>query len=417
MAASTNSAMMFIQVLQRNPRFRRLWLGRVVSAIGDYFYFLAVPILVNQLTGSTAAIGAAMIFTMALPQLLFSLPAGVIVDRWDRRQVMVTTDVLRAILVLGGLLARDAQTVWILYGVGFFTSVASQFFYPAQSALVPRLVAAEELMTANGLMQVTMTIAMLAGPALAGFMIGWLGADVAFIADSLSFLISAVAVWNVGAAPIEGQAEAQHSLRSLWDELVDGLRLAQGNSVLRGVVISMAVVHLGLGAINVLWVPLLDRHYGVGPEGMGAVDSIQGIGMALGAAAIGWLAARFSQVQIATVTLVIIGLMLGLMGIAPNFAFIMGFSFILGLALTPVEAVLVTLVQQVTPENALGRVFSSIGAAGTVSSLLSMGAAAWAAEWIGIRAVYLACGAIVVLSGFIFATVRVPAVQPAAELA
>src|SRR5512136_1773871 len=90
----------FVQVL-RNGRFARLWVGQVISAIGDYFYFLAVPILINKLTGSTAAIGLAMIMGFALPQLLFGLPAGVLVDRWDRRRVMIVADVLRAALVLG----------------------------------------------------------------------------------------------------------------------------------------------------------------------------------------------------------------------------------------------------------------------------------------------------------------------------
>src|SRR3989304_5891724 len=97
----------FIQVL-KNGRFLRLGRGQVISAVGDYFYFLAMPILVNKLTGSTTAIGLAMIFGFALPQLLFGLPAGVMVDRWDRRRVMIVAGLARARLVLGGVLVRGA---------------------------------------------------------------------------------------------------------------------------------------------------------------------------------------------------------------------------------------------------------------------------------------------------------------------
>ncbi len=392
----------FIQVL-RNLRFRRLWLGQIVSAIGDYFYFLAVPILINELTGSTAAIGLAMIFTMALPQLLFGIPAGVLVDRWDRRQVMVVADLARAALVLGGLLVRDAQTVWILYLVGFLVSVASRFFFPAHSAMIPLLVRENELAAANGLTQITFTVALLAGPALAGFMIGWLGAGVAFAVDSLSFLVSAAAVWSIGAVKSEHiLPQAAHTASAMWTELVDGLRFLFSVPALRGITLSFAVIHLGLGAINVLWVPWLDRHYGVGPEGMGVVDSVQGVGMALGGLAVGWLTARFAKTRIGAVGVIVIGLMLGLMGVAPSFAYILGYSLILGLALSPAEAALVTIMQQVTPDGIRGRVFGSFGTFSQFAGMLSMAGAAGAAELMGIPPVYVVCGAIVALAGLAF---------------
>lgn len=399
----------FIQVL-KNGRFARLWLGQVISAVGDYFYFLAVPILINKLTGSTAAIGLAMIFGFALPQLLFGLPAGVLVDRWDRRRVMIVADAVRAVMVLGGLLVRDAQSIWILYAVGFMVSVASRFFFPARGALIPALVAENELVAANGLSQLTETASLLVGPALAGFMIAWFGEGVAFAVDSASFVVSALAIWSIGAVTAQSARSAsERTMRALWSELVDGLRLLLGHPVLRGIVLSFAVVHLGLGAINVLWVPLLSRNYGVGPEGMGIVDSMQGVGMALGGLAVGWLAVRFGKIRIGAAGLVVIGMMLGLTGVAPGFVYIMGFTFVLGLALAPVEAALTTLMQLNAPDQSRGRVFSAFGTFGSLAGIISMAGAGGAAELVGIPAVYLACGALVVLAGLILgATVREP---------
>ncbi len=405
----------FIQVL-KNGRFARLWVGQVISAIGDYFYFLAVPILINKLTGSTAAIGLAMILGFALPQLLFGIPAGVMVDRWDRRRVMIVADILRAALVLGGLLVHNAQTIWILYVVGFMVSVASRFFFPARSALIPALVSERELMAANGLAQLTETASLLAGPALAGFMIGWFGEGVAFVVDSASFIVSALAIWSIGTvAASSAQAASTQTARALWNELTDGLRFLFGHPVLRGIVLSLAVVHLGIGAINVLWVPLLSRNYGVGPEGMGIVDSIQGVGMALGGLAVGWLAARFSKRRIGAVGIMVIGLMLGLTGVAPSFVYIIVFSFVLGLALSPVEAALTTLMQQLTPDRARGRVFSALGTFGSMASMISMAGAGGAAELAGISTVYLACSAVVIFAGLLFgALVKEP--RPAQSL-
>ena len=405
----------FIQIL-RNTRFRQLWLGQVISAIGDYFYFLAVPILINKLTGSTAAIGLAMILGFALPQLLFGLPAGVLVDRWDRRRVMIVADLVRAAMVLGGLLVRDAQTIWILYVVGFTVSVASRFFFPARSAMIPALVAENELVAANGLSQLTETAALLAGPALAGFMIGWFGEGVAFIVDSASFLVSAAAIWSIGAVTVQTtRAASEQTVRALWNELVDGLRLLFGHPTLRGIVLSLAVVHLGIGAINVLWVPLLSRHYGVGPEGMGIVDSAQGVGMALGGLAVGWLAARFSKIRIGVICLVVIGLMLGLTGVAPGFVYILVFTFVVGLALTPAEAALMTLMQQITPDSSRGRVFSAFGTLGSIAGMVSMACAGGAAELVGIPSVYMACGVTVMLAGVVLGTLARES-SPTAEL-
>ena len=391
----------FVQVL-RNGRFLRLWLGQIISATGDYFYFLAMPILINRLTGSTAAIGLAMILGFALPQLVFGIPAGVLVDRWDRRRVMIVADLARALLVLGGLFVQSAQTIWILYVVGFSMSIASRLFFPARAALIPALVSDEELLAANGLSQLTETASLLAGPALAGFMIAWFGEGVAFVVDSASFLVSAVAIWSIGAVAAPVRAASERTVRALWGELVDGLRFLFGHPILRGTVLSLSVVHLGIGAINVLWVPLLSRNYGVGPEGMGIVDSLQGVGMALGALTVGWLAARFSKTRIGVASLVIIGLMLGLTGIAPSFVYIMGFTFVLGLALAPVEATLTTLMQQSTPDHSLGRVSSAFGTFGSLAGIVSMAVAGGAAELVGIPMVYLVCGALVVSAGLLF---------------
>jgi MFS transporter, DHA3 family, macrolide efflux protein len=410
------SSVSFVQVL-RNGRFARLWLGQVISAVGDYFYFLAVPILINKLTGSTAAISLAMIFGFALPQLLFGLPAGVLVDRWDRRRVMIVTDVARAALVLGGLLVHSAQTVWILYVVGFMVSVASRLFFPARSALIPLLVKEDELLAANGLSQLTETASLLIGPALAGFMIAWWGEGVAFVADSISFLVSAVAIWSIGAVKSESRHAAEQTKSALWGELREGLRFLFGQPILRGIVLSLSVVHLGIGAINVLWVPLLSRNYGVGPEGIGIVDSLQGVGMALGSLTVGWLAARFAKASMGAVGLVIIGLMLGLTGVAPSFVFIIGFTFVLGLALAPVEAALTTLMQLGTPDRTRGRVSSAFGTFGSLAGIVSMAAAGGAAELFGIPAVYLACGALVMLSGVLFsATVKEPKPAPSPQV-
>ena len=129
----------------RHRHFRNLWLGQIVANIGNYFYFLALLISVNELTGSTLAMSL-MTISFALPQLVFGMAAGVYVDRWDRRRVMILSDVLRGALVLLCLFVHDPQQVWIYYVVGFAHGVLGSFFNPARDAVIPNLVEPDELL-------------------------------------------------------------------------------------------------------------------------------------------------------------------------------------------------------------------------------------------------------------------------------
>jgi MFS family permease len=129
---------------------------------------------------------------------------------------------------------------------------------------------------------------------------------------------------------------------------------------------------------------------------------MQGVGMALGGLAVGWLAVRIGKIRIGAAGLVVIGMMLGLTGVAPGFVYIMGFTFVLGLALAPVEAALTTLMQLNAPDQSRGRVFSAFGTFGSLAGIISMAGAGGAAELVGIPTVYLACGALVILAGLIF---------------
>ena len=163
-----------------------LWLGQTVSFIGDYFNWLAIPILVERMTGSALMVGLSVI-SNALPALFLGPVAGVFVDRWDRKRTMIVADVLRALLVLACLTVQTADQVWVYYVVGFMMSCVSRFFFPAQNAVLPLVVSDEDdLLAANGLMQIVQTVGLLAGPALAGVSIELWGEQAGFVTSRLS---------------------------------------------------------------------------------------------------------------------------------------------------------------------------------------------------------------------------------------
>lgn len=393
----------FVSVL-KNRHFLALWLGQVVSNIGDYFYFLAVPITVNRLTGSTTAMALSAI-SIFLPQLLFGLVAGVFVDRWNRKWTMIVADILRSLIVLLCLTVRSVEQVWIFYLVGFLVSTVSRFFYPARSASIPLIVDREELMIANGLSQITQTVALIAGSALAGFAIGLWGEQVAFIADALSFVVSAGLILTVTIPrrelPATGELSSSGQLRSMWHELVAGLSFIKRSRVLVGVLMSLGMIQLGVGAMQVIWVPFFQRHFGIGPEGLGIVDSLQGFGMALGAMTIGFLAARFKRKTIIGVSVVTIGFLIVLIGLSPTFALILILSFILGLFLSPAQATLTTLIQLAVPDDKMGRVSSAVGTAASLAMLISMITAGVVGDTVSLRLIYVVSGVIVALGGLL----------------
>ncbi len=386
--------------LLRNRHFMALWVGQTISFVGDYFYWLAIPIMVERLTGSALMVGLSII-SEALPSLLLGPVAGVFVDRWDRKRTMIAADLLRALLVLLCLLVRTADQVWIFYLAGFLLSSVSRFFYPARTAALPLIVTdPDDLLAANGLMQAVETVGMVVGPALAGFSIGLWGEWVAFLFDSASFFVSAGAVALIVVPHTTvGQQSEGGRFAALWAEMRDGVKYLFANRTMVGVLLCLAMVQLGVGAITVLWVPYLQRTFSVGPEGLGIVDSAQGLGMIIGGVLLGFLVARLSKVALAGWGIAIIGLLLALMGLAPTFLLVIGISFVIGLALVPVLSVLTTMMQLAVPDLKRGRVSSVLNALVTVATLLSMAAASGFGEMIGLRTVYVICGLINVGAG------------------
>jgi DHA3 family macrolide efflux protein-like MFS transporter len=388
--------------LFRNRNFVALWLGQTVSFLGDYFNWLAVPILVERLTGSALMVGLS-VMSNTLPMLLLGPVAGVFVDRWDRRWTMVISDLLRALLVLLCLLVQTADQVWIYYVAGFLMSCVSRFFFPAQNAVLPLVVPdKDDLLAANGLMQMVQTVGMLAGGALAGFLIGLWGERIAFVIDSATYVVSAVAITMMSVPrTTKGQQAAGGQLAAVVEEIRDGVVYLFGNRTMVGVLICLSVVQLGVGALQVVWVPFLERTFGVGAEGLGIVDSIQGAGMIVGGIALGFLTARMSKTAIIGWGLALIGLTLCGMGLAPAFGYVVACSFALGVLLVPMQSALMTIMQLAVPDLKRGRVGSAQNALTMAAGMISMGVAATFGELAGLRTVYLVCGLIISSAGLL----------------
>ena len=399
MTADTNLG---AKAVLANPNFRNLWLGQTISQIGDGLTSLAVLVMINKLTGSTAAI-AIMTIAIALPQLLMGLLAGVFVDRWDRKRILIVSDMLRGLMVLGFIFIRRPEEVWLFYALGFAQAAVGTFFDPAKSALIPSIIPREGLLAANGLSQTTRVITGVIGSALAGVLVGLAGNGwPAFSLDALSFFVSALFITRM-MVPRHEAASSQGGVHATLTQLADGLRLFLTERALLAVVLVLAVTMLGLGAVNVLFIPFLVNTLHVRTEALGLVEAAQVTGMILGSGLVTGLAARLKSTQIIVGGMFGLGVLIATVGAAPALWAVLIGLFFVGLFLTPVQASVSTLMQTLVPAEKRGRAGSAMNTVITCASVISMGAAGTLGDALGIRQVFYLAGLIAIVAGVLAA--------------
>jgi MFS transporter, DHA3 family, macrolide efflux protein len=411
----------FLTVIKHSG-FRNLWLGQIVSQIGDYFAFLALTVVVSgfssDLQQTTLSVTALMI-SLTLPRLVFGLLAGVFVDRWDRRRTMLFSDIVRAGITLLMIPAVMASNLLAICTLAFAMSTVATLFNPAKGALIPNLVPTEQLLAANSLSQTSQMLAILIGPALAGFTLKAVGTGnewVAFIVDSVSFAISAIAIWLIRipkhlSKPADDRPPTNDHLSGLnqsaigrvWQELLVGLKalfLSRTMATLTGI---FAVVMLGIGAVNVLWVIYLKTRFGFqGSElawRFGLLDIAFAAGMVVASVVAGNFLAHLAPKWFIVFALVGAGVGLIVFVIISDYWLFLVANIALGLFVAPIETGAGTLMQIVVPNNQLGRVGGGFATVADSASVVSMGVAGAVGSIVGIPVVFALAGILCVLMG------------------
>ena len=182
--------------MRQNPNFRWLWGGQVVSLLGDWFNLIASAILIAELTGSGLAVGILFTIRMLAPFVVAPL-AGICADRYNRKHLLIITDLVRAVVVLGFLFVQDANDIWLLYTLTVLLFGVSGFFSPARSAILPDITSPQELGTANTLGAATWSVMLAVGAAIGGLTTGLFGSQTAFVIDGFTFAISAGLLFKI----------------------------------------------------------------------------------------------------------------------------------------------------------------------------------------------------------------------------
>lgn len=211
----------YLTLLRNRPQFRYLWLASVVSFAGDWFNTIASVILVNRYLDSTTAVGLLFV-ARALPPFLLGPFAGVFADRFNRKTILIVTDILRFFIVLGFLLVDSAEDAWLIYALTIAQFVVSAFFEPARASILPSLIEGdEELLTANTLSSITWSAMLTLGAAMGGVVAGFFGVSTAIIIDSLTFLLSAYFIWRI---QVDARPQRTDDEGSGWRDMIDGFK-------------------------------------------------------------------------------------------------------------------------------------------------------------------------------------------------
>jgi MFS family permease len=280
----------YVRLVRENCNFRRLWLAQIVSEIGDWFYTLAIYSLLLQLTGHASSVALALVLQV-LPQTFIGPTAGVVNDRISRKRVMITADLVRAVIVLSMLLVRSKAMVWLVYPLLLLETTMAAFFEPARSSVIPNITSREDVIIANTLGSTTWSMNLVLGATLGGIVAALLGRDSVFIMNALSFLISALLVMGMNFAEPHAEAAGPLRMRELFNysPILEGVRYIRGQRGLVATVFAKAG-NLVIGPSWVLFTVMGQKYFPVRWHNMDPQrGAMLGMSMLLGARGLGSL--------------------------------------------------------------------------------------------------------------------------------
>jgi len=382
----------------KNRNFLALWIGQIISQFGDR---LAQMALIGLYLKQTAGISLShsvpvmrnLFFFSTLPILLFSPLAGVYVDRWSRKKTLIATDLLRAgLILLIPLLAGYTDGMWSVYGVIFLVFTVTCFFSPAKSAIIPNLVKKRELLAANSLSNITRLIAMIGGVTAGGIIVAWTGTKMSFYLDSLSFLLSGLAILAIRIKEDPPPEESKDGIGRVAKELVAGLNFIRKKKRVKFVATSLFIL-MGASGIGYLLVTVfVTKALNLGTIGLSVLATFLGIGMLAGSLIYGHFGEQIEREKVIVGGTLVCGVCAVLLGGSRSlFLLSLGVS-IIGFIASPIMIAAYTLTQELTPDRIRGRVFSALEVIINSSFLFFIWVAGVLGAWLPIQSIFYLTG-------------------------
>jgi MFS family permease len=413
----------YSELLRSNINFRRLWIGQVISELGTWFSFIAELGVVSLLSGSVWAT-MALLISRFLPVLLISPLAGVLVDRANRKRILIAADLIRALIALGFLTASVGAPIWLIVIFSGGMSVATTFFEAAKNASIANMTTRQEMLTANVLMFSTRFLQLTLGAALGGVTAAKFGYNTAFVINSLSFLASAAFIWLIPDTVMRKSSQSsggeevcadQESVRKPRTHFISDIR--KGLAYIRDTPFVRAIILVNVGwatggGMNNLIFDRISRHTLAGSQGpngdwnMAALMTAAGaglfIGMTLARRAGAWASDERRANHFIGWSLLIHGLCFAMAGLMPSLVLISLCIGVSRLILGAEFGVQETLMMRALPDEYRGRIFTTDRALELTTMTLSMVVAGWLLSWVGPRTMMIISGSLSASPGVIW---------------
>lgn len=398
---------MFTLLRQRN--FALLWFGGLISLMGDRVLMIALPYFVYQETQSTI-ISAIVVAAELLPRLLFGSIAGVFVDRWDRKKIMVITSIAQGLVILPLLLVQSAESMWIVYLVSFLQVMLAMFFGPAENALLPLLVREDDLLPANSLNALNNNIARLIGPPIGGAILALWGLPGVVLFDTITFIIAGLMILAIHSAAVPpaipqevSSEEAAKSWGSqFWKEWLEGINVVRKSRVIAVLFITVVLLNFGGVMIDPLGAPFIVEVVKADATIFGWLVTVQAIGGILGGLLAGKVGRWMSTVSMYGWMEILLGVIIFMRYNTTDLPLLFALTLLIGLPASLGIAAVETLFQQNVPNSHLGRISGALNTTVGFTSLFGvLGISGFLGEVLGIVPVLNIAAGITVLTGAI----------------
>lgn len=393
----------------KNRRFRAMWLAQLVSTVGDSLVDIAAAILVYRVTGSALSVGLVLMATAA-PALLVGLFAGVVVDRYDRKRIMVICDVLRGVFVLAIPFLISFGVGWLYLSVAVISAIGT-FFHPAHSAVLPEIASDEELAAANSMLAISGFGSTAVGFTAGGLIASAASVDWAFYVNSATFLASALIISTIAIPKL--QADESTNAESVLRNLSTGLKYLWESDILRSLLIISAGVAVTFGLHNALLLPFAVQALGATEFVFGLQEGLTSLAFVFGSLFMAARADRLREGQWLTIAYIGMGVVGVLYARATNIPWAIALIMVSGFFNAPSSIAGRLIIQRQTTREVRGRVSSTFSVASNVFFLVGM-VMVGLADYFDIRTVYLVTAVATVALG-VAAAVLPGLGQPAAE--
>jgi len=383
----------------RSRTYFPLWLGQLLSSFGDTLHYIALVVLVFRLTGQGLAV-AGVVAAEVVPVLLLGPIAGVVIDRFSRKTLLIGADLLRAVLVASLLWP---QGVWHVYLVAAGLAAGNTFFNPTVQAVIPVLTTADQRLAANSVAWSTGRFVQILAAAIAGGLIALTGTGPAFALNAASFAASALLIATLAIPAHAGQVGAgtKVGLRRYFQDARDGLAFARRDRFVSRLLLVQALASFAVGATGALLVVLAEQHLRLAPAGFAWIIGAIGIGALLGPLIPNTLARDYRDARWLFVPYIIRGVGDVLIAVVTPLPIALLILFVYGLNTSTGMVVFNSTVQGAVPDQVRGRVFTLLDVTWNVMRLLSLALGGVLVDAWGIAPVYWLGGSLLALAGFL----------------